>query len=133
MGATNTKHQDLCLDVEGENMVPGGNFLMYGCTGRWNQYFSFGGANTLDCSVHLNVPSHLIESKTRTGKKKQVKHLCINAGNEKNKKIRTANCVPEDDSGIEMEEWMERGNEWLVVRFENAGMVDSQGWDSAEL
>ena len=116
-GASSGKHSKMCLDVEGENMSPGGNFLMYPCTGRWNQYFSFGGNSTKNCSIHLNIPRHLIESKTRTGGgKKQVKHLCVNAGGD-NGSVRTANCVDGDDSGLGRERWMEVGNEWLLIRF----------------
>ena len=126
MGAVNSDHEDMCLDVEGENSAPGGDFLMYMCTGRWNQYFSFGGSNTLDCSIHLNIPQHLIESKTRKGDSKQAKHLCVNAGNESGK-VKTSNCVPGDESGKEKEQWMEEGNEWLIVRFEDGGRIIKSG------
>ena len=131
MGASNSDHESMCLDVEGENSVPGGDFLMYMCTGRWNQYFSFGGSTTLDCSIHLNIPKHLVESKTRKGEGKQAKHLCVNAGNEIGK-VKTSNCVPGDEIGKDKEQWMEQGNEWLIVRFEDGGRILRSGAGSED-
>ncbi|GMH80513.1 hypothetical protein TL16_g08576 [Triparma laevis f. inornata] len=117
-GANGHAHKKKCLDVEGERMTPGGDFLMYSCTGRWNQYFSFGTPSTKDCSIHLNVPSHLIKTKSDMDII-QPAHLCVNGGHNSTR-VKTVNCV-EGDVASKVEEkpdWYEKGNDWLIVTVE---------------
>jgi len=125
-GGVGGPHEDMCLDLNGENMSIGGDLLMYGCTGRWNQYFSFAGWGDQEpeCSVHLNVPSHLIQSKKNNGKY-QVQHLCLGGGHP-SEKVKTVNCVAGDDGGdpkaaSKRKAWMEDKNDWLLV------LVDLEG------
>ena len=135
-GAKGGPHGDMCLDLAGENMTPGGDLLMYQCTGRWNQYFSFGGWGTKEpeCSVHLNVPSHLIQSKRANGKS-QVKHLCVGGGHESGK-VKTSNCVEGDTGGDDgkgtpvgtpVKDWMKESNDWLVVLVDDKGEERREG------
>lgn len=91
---------------------------MYSCTGRWNQYFSFGTPSTKDCSIHLNVPSHLIKTKSDMDII-QPAHLCVNGGHNSTR-VKTVNCV-EGDVASKVEEkpdWYEKGNDWLIVTVE---------------
>ncbi|GMH88968.1 hypothetical protein TrVE_jg13725 [Triparma verrucosa] len=117
-GANGHAHKSKCLDVEGERMTPGGDFLMYSCTGRWNQYFSFGTPSTRDCSIHLNVPSHLIKTKSDMDIV-QPAHLCVNGGHDSTR-VKTVNCVEGDvASKVEVKpDWYEKGNDWLIVMVE---------------
>ena len=112
-GAESSPNSGKCLDVEGERMDPGGDLLLYPCTGRWNQYFSFGGdqIENTDCNIYLNIPSHLVKSKVGAGKN-QTNHLFLGGkeikGNAWLQPLKTKDCL---DGKTKCSDW----DEWLIV------------------
>mmetsp|Transcript_10041 Transcript_10041/g.26143 ORF Transcript_10041/g.26143 Transcript_10041/m.26143 type:complete len:443 (+) Transcript_10041:34-1362(+) len=56
-------HNRRCLDVEGEKITPGTQMISYHCSMKWNQLFSFGGADHPG-SIFINVPYRLHRTKT---------------------------------------------------------------------
>lgn len=47
-----SKHNQVCVDVMGENILPGSKVIAYGCTGGWNQLFRL----STDCSLSVTQP-----------------------------------------------------------------------------
>ena len=76
---------------------------------------SFGTKETQDCTIHLNVPSHLVKSKENVDIV-QPKHLCVNGGNNSTR-VKTSNCVAGDEASAlkERPAWFDEGNEWILV------------------
>jgi hypothetical protein len=119
------------LDLYGESMELGTNMLFWECTGRWNQYFHFGGvppnpltgkpafeeldANPPDWTVHLDVPQHMMEDQARK-KRIQVRELCLGVQKKKkegDKWMVGDEVVTTDCSGADE---MKESYEWMVVR-----------------
>jgi len=134
-GAKSSSHEGKCLDVEGERMDPGGDLLLYPCTGRWNQYFSFGGDQIegTSCSIYLNIPSHLVKSKKAVGKK-QTNNLFLGGreikGNNYHQPLKTKDCVGEEGKAKNnCSSW----DEWIIVPVESAGASEDDGVKKDEL
>ena len=75
-------HNRRCLDVEGEKITPGTQMISYHCSMKWNQLFSFGGADHPG-SIFINIPYRLHRTKT----------LCLEQAGDAGGLVRAETCA----------------------------------------
>jgi hypothetical protein len=70
---------EMCLDIEEQQSEPGFRLVRFRCGGnKWNQIFAFGnGVIAPKSSIHVTIPSFVLEQSIKKTKTDQPKHTCL--------------------------------------------------------
>ena len=67
------------MDIESEQVRPGGQLQIYPCLHRWHQFFKFGNGREAPLgSLYASIPNHIV-AQIRSKGRKQESYLCLGA------------------------------------------------------